>query len=81
MYLVTCIRLRLQYFGLGAKHPEWMGVSNSPDDVISSFLTLVQESDSVRVLREKIKTFLTSQGMIKGHSGPGPAILTSNCKY
>ena len=32
----------------------------------------VQEPDSVPVLREKIKTFLASQGMIKGHSGPGP---------
>jgi C6 transcription factor Pro1 len=26
----------------------------------------------VPVLREKIKSFLASQGMIKGHSGPGP---------
>ena len=33
---------------------------------------VLQEPDSVPVLREKIKTFLASQGMIKGHSGPGP---------
>jgi hypothetical protein len=26
----------------------------------------------VPILREKIKCFLASQGMIKGHSGPGP---------
>jgi len=51
----TCVRLRLQCLGFGAKRPEWM-----------------REPDSVPVLREKIKTFLASQGMIKGHSGPGP---------
>jgi len=33
---------------------------------------VVQEPDSVPLLREKIKSFLASQGMIKGHSGPGP---------
>lgn len=32
----------------------------------------VQENNSVTELREKIKTFLASQGMIKGHSGSGP---------
>ena len=31
-----------------------------------------QENNSVTELREKIKTFLASQGMIKGHSGSGP---------
>jgi len=51
----TCVRLRLQCLGFGAKRPEWM-----------------REPDSVPVLREKIKSFLASQGMIKGHSGPGP---------
>lgn len=35
----------------------------------SSYL---QENNSVTELREKIKTFLASQGMIKGHSGSGP---------
>jgi len=55
--------------------------ANFPDDVISPFLTLEQEPDSVPVLCKKIKTFLASQGMIKGHSGPSPAILTSNCKF
>ena len=33
---------------------------------------VLQEPESVPLLREKIKTFLASQGMIKGHSGPGP---------
>jgi len=33
---------------------------------------LLQESASVSVMREKIKHFLASQGMIKGHSGSGP---------
>jgi len=51
----TCVRLRLQCLGFGAKRPEWM-----------------REPESVPHLREKIKTFLASQGMIKGHSGPGP---------
>jgi hypothetical protein len=51
----TCVRLRLQCLGFGAKRPEWM-----------------REPDSVPILREKIKSFLASQGMIKGHSGPGP---------
>lgn len=32
----------------------------------------IQENNSVTELREKIKTFLASQGMIKGHSGSGP---------
>ena len=32
----------------------------------------LQENNSVSELREKIKTFLASQGMIKGHSGSGP---------
>ena len=36
------------------------------------FSCRIQEPDSVPVLREKIKSFLASQGMIKGHSGPGP---------
>lgn len=31
-----------------------------------------QENNSVTELREKIKSFLASQGMIKGHSGSGP---------
>ena len=31
-----------------------------------------QENNSVTELREKIKTFLASQDMIKGHSGSGP---------
>ncbi|KAI0768032.1 hypothetical protein BD413DRAFT_566204 [Trametes elegans] len=32
----------------------------------------MRENNSVTELREKIKTFLASQGMIKGHSGSGP---------
>ncbi|KAI0360197.1 hypothetical protein OH77DRAFT_1394288 [Trametes cingulata] len=51
----TCVRLRLQCLGFGAKRPDWM-----------------RENNSVTELREKIKTFLASQGMIKGHSGSGP---------
>ncbi|KAI0789850.1 fungal-specific transcription factor domain-containing protein [Abortiporus biennis] len=51
----TCVRLRLQCLGFGAKRPDWM-----------------RENNSVLELREKIKNFLASQGMIKGHSGSGP---------
>ncbi|KAJ8494771.1 hypothetical protein ONZ51_g2116 [Trametes cubensis] len=51
----TCVRLRLQCLGFGAKRPDWM-----------------RENNSVTELREKIKAFLASQGMIKGHSGSGP---------
>ena len=35
-------------------------------------LTLFKESRTVVDIREKIKSFLASQGMIKGHSGSGP---------
>ncbi|KAF8442441.1 fungal-specific transcription factor domain-containing protein [Boletus edulis BED1] len=48
----TCVRLRLQCLGFGAKRPEWL-----------------RENRNVLDLRDKIKTFLASQGMIKGHSG------------
>lgn len=51
----TCVRLRLECLGFGAKRPDWM-----------------RENNSVPVLREKIKQFLASQGMIKGHSGAAP---------
>ncbi|KIM67633.1 hypothetical protein SCLCIDRAFT_1210288 [Scleroderma citrinum Foug A] len=51
----TCVRLRLQCLGFGAKRPEWL-----------------RESRTVVDIREKIKSFLASQGMIKGHSGSGP---------
>ncbi|KAF9243475.1 fungal-specific transcription factor domain-containing protein [Melanogaster broomeanus] len=51
----TCVRLRLQCLGFGAKRPEWL-----------------RENRNVVDLRDKIKTFLASQGMIKGHSGSGP---------
>ncbi|KAG6334493.1 hypothetical protein ID866_4604 [Astraeus odoratus] len=51
----TCVRLRLQCLGFGAKRPDWL-----------------RESRNVIDLREKIKSFLASQGMIKGHSGSGP---------
>ncbi|KAJ8519049.1 hypothetical protein ONZ45_g3942 [Pleurotus djamor] len=51
----TCVRLRLECLGFGAKRPEWL-----------------REQKNVVELREKIKTFLASQGMIKGHSGSGP---------
>ncbi|KAG5726235.1 Transcriptional regulatory protein pro-1 [Termitomyces sp. T112] len=52
---MTCIRLRLECLGFGAKRPEWL-----------------RESRNVAEVREKIKIFLASQGMIKGHSGTGP---------
>ncbi|KAJ2990813.1 hypothetical protein NUW54_g8366 [Trametes sanguinea] len=39
---------------------------------VSASNVLVSENNSVTELREKIKTFLASQGMIKGHSGSGP---------
>ncbi|KAF8843692.1 hypothetical protein BDN67DRAFT_923411 [Paxillus ammoniavirescens] len=51
----TCVRLRLQCLGFGAKRPDWL-----------------RENRNVIELRDKIKTFLASQGMIKGHSGSGP---------
>ncbi|KIK16894.1 hypothetical protein PISMIDRAFT_112540 [Pisolithus microcarpus 441] len=51
----TCVRLRLQCLGFGAKRPDWL-----------------RDSRNVVDLREKIKSFLASQGMIKGHSGSGP---------
>jgi len=48
----TCVRLKLQCLGFGAKRPEWL-----------------RENRNVMELRDKIKCFLASQGMIKGHSG------------
>ncbi|KAJ6624042.1 fungal-specific transcription factor domain-containing protein [Mycena sp. CBHHK59/15] len=51
----TCVRLRLQCLGFGAKRPEWL-----------------RESRNVSDMRDKIKSFLAAQGMIKGHSGAGP---------
>ncbi|KAF9065090.1 fungal-specific transcription factor domain-containing protein [Rhodocollybia butyracea] len=51
----TCLRLRLQCLGFGAKRPDWL-----------------RENNNVVELRDKIKSFLASQGMIKGHSGSGP---------
>lgn len=43
-------------------------VGRAGADIVSH----VQESRNVTELREKIKGFLASQGMIKGHSGSGP---------
>jgi len=53
----TCVRLKLQCLGFGAKRPEWL-----------------RENRNVVELREKIKGFLASQGMIKGHSGSASRI-------
>ncbi|KAJ7707435.1 hypothetical protein B0H17DRAFT_1032691 [Mycena rosella] len=67
----TCVRLRLQCLGFGAKRPEWLRVGL----VVTSFgpdLTSLQESRNVSDMRDKIKGFLAAQGMIKGHSGSGP---------
>ncbi|KAL9714408.1 hypothetical protein Ac2012v2_002721 [Leucoagaricus gongylophorus] len=50
----TCVRLRLECLGFGAKRPDWL-----------------RENRNVLQLRDKIKNFLASQGMIKGHSGSG----------
>ncbi|KAF9451915.1 hypothetical protein P691DRAFT_756906 [Macrolepiota fuliginosa MF-IS2] len=50
----TCVRLRLECLGFGAKRPDWL-----------------RENRNVVQLRDKIKNFLASQGMIKGHSGSG----------
>ncbi|KAF5359684.1 hypothetical protein D9756_003089 [Leucocoprinus leucothites] len=50
----TCVRLRLECLGFGAKRPDWL-----------------RENRNVLQLRDKIKSFLASQGMIKGHSGSG----------
>lgn len=49
-----------EYLGISL----WPTVAYDPRDL--------QENNSVTELREKIKTFLASQGMIKGHSGSGP---------
>ncbi|KAH0833230.1 hypothetical protein J3R83DRAFT_12290 [Lanmaoa asiatica] len=68
----TCVRLRLQCLGFGAKRPEWLRVNRPspfPPHVPSH---ISQENRNVLDLREKIKTFLASQGMIKGHSGSAP---------
>ncbi|KAG5724543.1 putative serine/threonine-protein kinase [Termitomyces sp. T112] len=48
----TCVRLRLECLGFGAKRPEWLRASG----------TLAE-------IRERIKFFLASQGMVKGYSG------------
>jgi hypothetical protein len=67
----TCVRLRLQCLGFGAKRPEWLRVMA----LFLSPLTpshISQENRNVLDLRDKIKTFLASQGMIKGHSGAAP---------
>ncbi|TFK50024.1 hypothetical protein OE88DRAFT_1661520 [Heliocybe sulcata] len=50
----TCLRLRLQCLGFGAKRPDYL-----------------KDTKNVAVFREKIKSFLASNGMIKGHSSPG----------
>jgi C6 transcription factor Pro1 len=51
----TCVRLKLECLGFGAKRPDFL-----------------KESRNVLFMREKIKAFLASQGMIKGHSASGP---------
>jgi len=51
----TCVRLKLECLGFGAKRPDFL-----------------KESRTVLFMREKIKAFLASQGMIKGHSASGP---------
>lgn len=72
----TCVRLRLECLGFGAKRPEWLRVSRLTPTYIFSpphgSPTCHQESRNVVDLREKIKGFLAAQGMIKGHSGSGP---------
>ncbi|KZT29974.1 hypothetical protein NEOLEDRAFT_1056025 [Neolentinus lepideus HHB14362 ss-1] len=50
----TCVRLRLQCLGFGAKRPDYL-----------------KDTKNVADFREKIKSFLASNGMIKGHSNPG----------
>ncbi|KAG6867267.1 hypothetical protein C0993_005098 [Termitomyces sp. T159_Od127] len=57
----TCVRLRLECLGFGAKRPEWLRliVPNATP----------KESRTVAEIREKIKVFLASQGMVKGYSG------------
>lgn len=65
----TCVRLRLECLGFGAKRPDWMRVSPCSAIAIISLINYHQEGNSVGELRDRIKTFLASQGMIKGHSG------------
>jgi C6 transcription factor Pro1 len=69
----TCVRLRLECLGFGAKRPEWLRVRSFLylAQTITEVL-ITQESRNVVDLREKIKAFLAAQGMIKGHSGSGP---------
>jgi hypothetical protein len=73
-YCETCVRLRLQCLGFGAKRPEWLRVGPSLARQVRSELTpsSLQESRNVSEMRDKIKAFLAAQGMIKGHSGSGP---------
>ncbi|KAG6819970.1 hypothetical protein H0H93_006946 [Arthromyces matolae] len=60
----TCVRLRLECLGFGAKRPEWL-----------------RESSTVAEIREKIKTFLASQGMVKGYSGAGTALAHQSFSF
>ncbi|KDQ57063.1 hypothetical protein JAAARDRAFT_194246 [Jaapia argillacea MUCL 33604] len=50
----TCVRLRLQCLGFGAKRPDYL-----------------KDGKQVATYRDKIKTFLASNGMIKGHANSG----------
>ncbi|KAL0060183.1 hypothetical protein AAF712_013030 [Marasmius tenuissimus] len=57
------------------------GTSSPPSLCLIVFVWLtcianVQESQNVTDLRDKIKSFLASQGMIKGHSGPSQRTQT-----
>ncbi|KAG6910839.1 hypothetical protein DXG01_007154 [Tephrocybe rancida] len=61
---MTCVRLRLECLGFGAKRPDWLRYFE--------IYAPHKESRNVADLREKIKSFLAAQGMIKGHSGTGP---------
>ncbi|KAK7028606.1 transcriptional regulatory protein pro-1 [Favolaschia claudopus] len=48
----TCVRLRIECLGFGAKRPEWL-----------------QDPTRVNGVRDKIRSFLASQGMIGGPGG------------
>ncbi|KDQ57069.1 hypothetical protein JAAARDRAFT_47740 [Jaapia argillacea MUCL 33604] len=53
----TCVRLRLQCLGFGAKLPDYL-----------------KDGKQVATYRDKIKTFLASNGMIRGHANSGSRV-------
>jgi hypothetical protein len=68
----TCVRLRLECLGFGTKRPEWLRVSALTPSRLPVADRQPQDNRNVLAVRDRIKTHLAAQGMIKGHSGAGP---------